>query len=229
VAAHELKTPITGLRGFAQLTIRRIDRDGALDPTVLRQMLSSIDEQSKKLTRLVAQLLDVSRIEAGKLTLERSVTDVTLLTEHVVASMQATTDRHAISVDAPTPVVALVDALRLEHVIANLLDNAIKYSPAGGAIEVQVTAPAATSIRLTVRDYGLGVPLAHRPRIFDRFYQAHGDGYLGGMGLGLYISRSIVDLHGGDLTAEFPPDGGARFIITMPVEAVSPRRNQAHG
>jgi signal transduction histidine kinase len=216
IAAHELKTPITGLRGFAQLTIRRLDRNGSLDPAQARQALEAIDQQSDKLARLVSQLLDISRIEAGKLAIERSVTDVTRLVAAVVATAQARTAHHTIEVDAPTPVLAAVDPLRLEQVVTNLIDNAIKYSPDGGQIDVAVSRPSPEEMQVSVRDRGLGIDPERRQQIFDRFYQAHADGHFSGMGLGLYICRQIVELHDGHIDVDFPPDGGTRFVVKLP-------------
>ena len=118
--------------------------------------------------------------------------------------------------------MASVDPVRFEQVIANLLDNAIKYSPDGGPIELELTRPSAASVQLAVRDHGLGIAPERRSQIFDRFYQAHGEGYRSGMGLGLYISRQIVELHGGELWAEFPPDGGSRFVVRLPVRMAGP-------
>ncbi|MBI2940545.1 MAG: HAMP domain-containing histidine kinase, partial [Chloroflexi bacterium] len=217
VATHELKTPVTSLRGFAQLIVRQLDQKGVLDPVRVRQALRVIDQQSAKLAALVSQLLDVSRIEARKLELDRQDTDVRALVESVVAEARARTGQHSLVVDAPTAVPALVDSLRLEQVLTNLIDNAIKFSPAGGQIDVEVSMLDVETVRLAVRDRGIGIPPERRPHIFDRFYQAHADGHFGGMGLGLYISRQIVHLHGGVLVAEFPPDGGTRFVVTLPV------------
>jgi signal transduction histidine kinase len=108
-----------------------------------------------------------------------------------------------------------VDPLRLEQVLTNLVNNAIKYSPDGGTIAIAVTQHADTA-QVTVRDHGLGIPPEHREHIFDRFYQAHSRSHRSGMGLGLYISRQIVDLHGGSIIADFPADGGTRFVVTLP-------------
>jgi two-component system, OmpR family, phosphate regulon sensor histidine kinase PhoR len=102
-------------------------------------------------------------------------------------------------------------------VINNLLDNAIKYSPQGGEIAVTLTEPRPGEVELSVRDHGLGIRPEKRPQIFERYYQAHGDGFRSGMGLGLYITREIVELHGGAIQAEFPEDGGSRFIVRLPV------------
>lgn len=182
----------------------------------MRQGLLTIDVQSQKLARLVDHLLDVSRIEAGRLTLTRSVVDLMPLVRGVVETAQATTSRHTIAVYGPDEARALADPLRLEQVLTNLLDNAIKYSPDGGPVEVHVAVPTADAVQIAVRDRGMGIAPEHWPYIFDRFYQAHAERYASGMGLGLYISRQIVELHGGRIEAEFPPDGGSRFVITLP-------------
>src|SRR5439155_24547292 len=115
----------------------------------------------------------------------------------------------------PTELELLNDPLRIEQVVTNLIDNAIKYSPEYGQIDVALSPRFnASSVQLTVLDHGVGVPVEHRPFIFDRFYQAHAGGPLtsmAGMGLGLYISRQIVELHGGTIQADFPADGGPRL------------------
>lgn len=118
----------------------------------------------------------------------------------------------------PPRLPARVDALRLEQVLTNLLDNAIKYSPDGGTITVTLGQTAA-ELCVSVRDHGLGIPAEQRGRIFDRFFQAHQDGHRSGMGLGLYISKQIVDLHGGEITVEFPADGGTCFVVHLPATA----------
>jgi signal transduction histidine kinase len=136
-----------------------------------------------------------------------------------VEAAQAQTERHEVVLTAPDPVWAEVDAVRFEQVVTNLLDNAVKFSPAGGRIEVELAEREPGWIEIAVRDHGLGVPDRHRPHLFERFYQAHGDDYRSGMGLGLYISREIVSMHGGHMAVEFPEDGGTRFRVQMPVEA----------
>jgi signal transduction histidine kinase/predicted hydrocarbon binding protein len=216
VAAHELKTPMTSLRGFAQVLLRQLERDEVPEPLRLQQALKALDEQSEKLSRLVAQLLDVSRLQAGRLVLERKVTDVVGLVESVVATAQGRTVRHQLALNAPSCALALVDPLRLEQLVTNLVDNAIKYSPEGGPVEVAV-AKAAGDVRITVTDHGIGIPTEHRELIFDRFHQAHPEHRLGGMGLGLYISREIAELHGGRIEAAFPSAGGTRMAVTLPV------------
>ncbi|MGH2367056.1 MAG: GAF domain-containing protein [Chloroflexota bacterium] len=221
VAAHELKTPLTSVRGVAQLARRHLDRTGGLDPSRLRRALTLIDQQAVRLDRLVTNLLNISRLEGGTLILERALTGVTSLVESTAAAAQARTDRHEIIVRARPHTRAVVDALRIEQVLTNLLDNAIKYSPDGGRIEVDLDlrvadGEAAEVVVLSVRDHGLGVPSGAQERIFDRFYQAHAAERASGLGVGLYVSRQIVELHGGHIHAEQPADGGARFMLSLP-------------
>jgi two-component system sensor histidine kinase KdpD len=130
--------------------------------------------------------------------------------------MQTTTNRHTLVVRAPDRLQALVDPLRLEQVLTNLLDNAIKYSPDGGPVDVDLSLPCPGLARLVVADRGIGIPAEKRQRIFERFYQAHEDNHASGLGLGLFICRQIVERHGGSITPEFLPDGGTRFSIDLP-------------
>lgn len=215
VAAHELKTPLTSLRGSSQLLLRSFAKGARFDLDALKRRLGVIDAQSVRLSALVNQLLDVSRLDAGRLLLNRSRTDLLALVQGVVTLAQAHTEVHQIRVRGDT-IVAAVDPLRIEQVITNLVDNAVKYSPEGGPIELTMGRTGTDAV-IAVADRGIGVPPAHRGRIFDRFHQAHSGEHYGGMGLGLYISRQIVELHGGTLTAEFPPDGGTRFIMRLPL------------
>lgn len=215
VAAHELKTPLTSLKGFAQLTIRQIDRHGMPDPIQLREAMRVIEQESAKLTLLVAKLLDVSRVEDHRLQLETQPTDLAVLLEEVVARVRVVGQR-SITLARPPSLMVMADPLRMEQVITNLLDNAVKYSPEGEPVEVDLWMTAPNRACLSVRDHGTGIPPEGRRRIFDRFYQAHRDAKYGGMGLGLYISKHIVVLHGGHIDVEFPSDGGTRFVVTLP-------------
>ncbi len=218
VAAHELRTPVTSLRGFAQTLTRQADHTGTLAPERMLNALTHIDVQSRKLTNLVNQLLDISRIKAGRLTLERKPTDLYILVRDVIELARANTQRHTITLHPELPVRAYVDPLRIEQVITNLIDNAIKYS-SDGTIAVTITQLNGDLIQITVADQGIGIPVKRRERLFERFYQAHTDGFAdsSGMGLGLYISRQIVELHGGTIEAEFPAEGGTRFVINLPI------------
>ena len=219
IAAHELKTPLTSVRGAAQLSLRRIERDIA-DPARWRATLQLIDSQSGKLAILIERLLDVSRLRAGKLALEPAPTDLVALVREVADRAQASTQRHVVVLHAPDTLTATVDPLRIEQVLTNLLDNAIKYSPQGGPIDLTIARQDGTA-RIAVRDRGTGIDAEHIDHVFDRFYQAHSGRHLSGMGLGLYVSREIVELHGGTITARTPQDGGTEIEVVLPIATAS--------
>jgi signal transduction histidine kinase len=222
VAAHELKTPMTSLRGYAQLLAQGLNENKPIDPKLLAKGLRVIDTQAEKLSQLTAQLLDVSRIEAGKLQLQPREIDLAGLVRALANATQASAQHHVMRLDLPDHCRVVVDPLRIEQVVTNLFSNAIKYSPDGGTIDVSLSS-GADGVRLGVRDHGIGIPPERRARLFDRFYQAHGEGHFGGLGLGLFISRQIVELHGGTLEADFPVDGGTRFSVTLPASPAQPQ------
>jgi two-component system, LuxR family, sensor kinase FixL len=218
VAAHELRSPMTVLLGVAQTAMRRLEREGALSPPAVRRTLETMTHQTIRLSRLVSNLLDVSRIQNGRLVLDRQETNLSQLLQRVIDVLYVDTAKHPITVQMPPePVMAAVDPLRIEQVLVNLLDNAVKYGLDGGAIDVRLTRDVDETVRISVRDRGIGIPTAHRERIFERFFQAHASGHQSGLGLGLYISKQIVELHGGTIAVEFPDDGGTQFVVTLPL------------
>jgi signal transduction histidine kinase len=221
-ASHELRNPLAILLGRSQFALRRLERDGEIEPRLVVEALAAIAGQANRLSLLLNRLLDVSRLEAGKLTLEPRLAELVTLVERAVSDTSVAQQRHTISLTSPPSLQAWVDPLRLEQVLSNLLDNATRYSPPGTAVEVDLSQPTIEFVELSVRDHGPGIPAAKRDRIFERFYQADGSGFLGGLGLGLYVSRQIVELHGGELSVEFPEDGGSRFIVRLPIEPVAP-------
>jgi PAS domain S-box-containing protein len=221
IAAHELKTPLTSLRGATRLALRQIERHGHLDANRAEKALRMVDEQSARLVRLTQQLLDVSRLESGRLTLDLQPTDLIALVQRTIHAHGAS-ERHTVTFVAPTaPLQGLVDPLRMEQVLNNLLDNAVRYAPPGSAIDVAVTRLDDRWVSIAVRDRGPGVPPEHRERIFNRFFQVDSRAPPAGLGLGLSICREIVELHGGSITLESPPDGGARFVIVLPLNVAT--------
>ncbi len=216
VASHELRTPLTSLRGFSQLLLRLSDKYAQDDPAKLRQAVRVMHDQTVKLSRLVEQLLDLSRIESGWLSLRTTEIDLVPLVRGVVEAMQMGASLHTLRLTAPDSLMALADPLRMEQVISNLLDNALRYSPNGGLVEVVVAMSGPGRASISVSDHGVGIPEEHHPHIFDRFYQAHTDRHMGGLGIGLYVSNQIVALHGGSIVVESPPAGGARFVVNLP-------------
>jgi signal transduction histidine kinase len=219
VASHELRTPVSALSLLVQLQLSRLRRGQPVDH---QATLEEIHTHTERLHGLVSRLLDTSRIEAGKLELELLPTDLTRLAHDVVQLAQVTAHDRRLVVQAPGPVGAIVDRLRMGEVLTNLLDNAVKFSPASGSIEVEVGVTDAGRARLAVRDHGAGVAPEERARVFDRFYQARGAWSLG-LGLGLYICHQIVQLHGGQIEVEAPEDGGTRFVVTLPALVPEPK------
>ncbi|MDP9283247.1 MAG: ATP-binding protein, partial [Chloroflexota bacterium] len=216
VAAHELKTPITSLRLAVQLLRRQADRGAAVDNEKLRASLLTIESQSQRLGRLVTELLETVRLRAGRMVLDTRQADVVDVVAKAVRDAQATTSRHKIVLSAPARLRARIDALRFLQVVSNLLDNAIKFSPDGARIYVELSSSKRGPVRLAVRDHGIGIAPEERSHIFERFYQSRPSDQRAGLGLGLYVSRQIVELHGGSIEAEFPEDGGTRIVVTLP-------------
>jgi signal transduction histidine kinase len=218
VAAHELKTPITSLRGYAQLLGREFADGDRVDATRARRAVQTISAQTEKLTHLIGQLLDVSRIRSGRLALEPRPTAIYPLAQEVVQAAQQRSGAHRLVVAGDPQAIGLVDPLRVEQVLNNLIDNALKYGH-GGEVEVYDARLDAAAVQIAVRDHGPGIPPDKRGSIFERYYRAHADPQVAGLGLGLYICREIVELHGGRIWAEFPADGGARIVLRVPAAA----------
>jgi PAS domain S-box-containing protein len=216
VASHELRTPVTSLQLAVQsaLTVG-LTADAPQD--FLRQALESAERQTRRLGRLVDALLDVSRIEAGRLELNREPTDLAQLAREVVRVLAEDLRRAGCEVvlDVPAELIGYWDRARLEQVMTNLLSNAFKYG-AGRPIDV-IVAGAGEVARLTVRDRGIGVPEGEHGRIFERFERAVSARHYGGLGLGLYIVRRIVDAHGGRAMVTSPEGGGAAFTVELPI------------
>jgi PAS domain S-box-containing protein len=217
VASHELRTPLTALKGQIQLAERRLRR-GQYDavPTLIHHA----DAQVDRLTRLVRDLLDVSRIGSGGITMEFQPVALGALVQHVVDLEREAAPGRAIVLDLPatTPTID-ADAQRIEQVLFNLLQNARKYSLPDTTIEVRVRVDEDV-VTIAVVDHGEGIPADDLPHIFERFHRARNvDRNIAGLGLGLYITREIVRAHGGNLTVESTVDQGSTFTVTLPWSA----------
>jgi signal transduction histidine kinase/integral membrane sensor domain MASE1 len=219
VAAHELKTPLTTLLGQAQFFQRRAERDGQLS-TRDQQSLRVINDQVKRLNRMVLALLDVSRIDMGQLSIERSSVDICALTRRVVDEMQLTiTDRTIDVQGSALPIIVAGDEVRLEQVLQNLLQNALKYSDPPHPITVTMTRQA-DEVRIEVCDQGMGIPADALPNLFQRFYRAANveAQYISGMGIGLYVVKEIMTLHGGGVSVASTEGVGSTFAVWLPVD-----------
>ncbi|WP_437721064.1 AAA family ATPase [Sorangium sp. So ce861] len=221
VASHELKTPLTSLKMQAHLIerlLRRYQRS-ELAPERLDAALQVLNRQIARLGHLVNELLDVTRLSAGRLTLARAPVDLAALVREVVERMsqQLANARCDVQLDLDEAVVGRWDPSRMEQVLINLLSNAMKYG-AGGPIHVIVRGQPDRA-RLVVRDHGMGIAEADQARIFERFERAVSVRNFGGLGLGLYIVRWIVTAHGGTIRVESEPGAGASFIVELPPHA----------
>ena len=213
VAAHELKTPVTIMKGYAEALLR----SGQPSPPQ-RKMLDAIDRGADRIGRIINDLLDISKLQTGSLALHGERIDLPQLVEEQVDRMELTAARHRVQLARAQPVVIQGDRERLEQVVASLLDNAVKYSPEGGYVEVAVAVAGGEAI-VSVHDQGVGIPAEKQARIFERFYRAHTHTPhdYGGMGVGLYIANEIVKRHGGRMWFESEEGRGSTFSFSLPL------------
>ncbi|MGH2343877.1 MAG: sensor histidine kinase [Chloroflexota bacterium] len=211
-AAHELRTPLAIVRTGTELAL------SSGSPTDQEQALEQALVQTTHLTRLVDSLSLLARADSGIFTMERNPVDLAALTREIVDGMIVLAEERdqQLSLTAPDPVSVLGDSSRLRQVLLILLDNALKFTPAGGTIEV-VVGQSSGKARLVVSDSGPGIAVDHLPRVFDRFYRADASRTGQGMGLGLAIARTFVEAHGGKISAANAGGGGAIFTVALPV------------
>lgn len=214
VISHELKTPVALIKGYVG-TLRRDDANW--DREIVQDSLEVIEEEADRLTELIENLLDASRLQAGGIKLNLTDVGFERFAENLVEKFRTQTDIHHILVDFPPdfPVV-LADEERLGQVLSNLLSNAIKYSPAGGDIRVNGQVRP-EHIIICVQDQGPGIAPGDIPHIFDRFYRADSASRTTkGAGLGLYLTRAIIEAHNGRIWVDPRPEGGARICFSLP-------------
>lgn len=220
MATHELRSPLAAIRGHVQLLQRRALRAQSADLPDLATVL----DQTGRLRTLIDELLDMSRLQLGRLELQRHPTDLHELAVKVVEQAAANNAAHQFRLHAHGPTVGNWDPFRLEQVLVNLVSNAVKYSPEGGVITVAVDQDGAAPTRedgmieVTVTDQGIGIPAGQEEAIFEQFHRAEHTQQAQSMGLGLYIARGIVEKHGGRLWAESPGPGcGSTFHVALPL------------
>ena len=225
VVSHELRSPLTPIRGFVQLVAKDLAREGGHDPQVSR--LNSIAGHVDRMTRLVDDLLDVSRLKSGSLEIRKAPVDlVELCTEVVQARLAASSGHQIVLAPGPAELTGDFDADRLYQVVDNLVGNAVKYSPLGGTIRVGVGTERSTgAATITVADDGPGIPAEDQERVFSAFYRtrAAAAGQVAGLGLGLYICHELVAAHGGTIRVADAP-GGRRGLHHPPPQRGPGRR-----
>jgi PAS domain S-box-containing protein len=219
IASHELKTPITSLKLQTQWHKRRLEKDDAslFEPKGVRKLIDVVDRQTERLAKLVDDMLDISRIAHGKLSLQRESVDLGLLVREVLdrldEQLKAQGCRYGLQADGA--VVGLWDRYRLEQVVINLLTNAMKYGDRK-PVEISVRSHLEHAI-LTVKDLGMGIAPGNLERIFQRFERAISSENISGLGLGLYITRQIVEAHGGSIRVESVLGQGSTFTVELPL------------
>lgn len=219
IASHELRGPVTALQ-FAVQSILRLARKGSLSeqpPHVVLDAVETAERQVRRLAVLIEMLLDVSRIHAGRLRIARTSVDLAQVARDVVRHVREDARRagSAVNLHAPNPVVGHWDPARLEQLLTNLVDNAIKYG-AGKPVDIDVALTGVTA-RVTVSDQGIGIPAERQPLIFDRFVRVSSAEHFGGLGLGLFIVKRILDALGGTIRVESASQKGTKFTVDLPL------------
>ena len=214
-ASHELRTPLTAMRSVGEVALRN-----PLDGSAYRDVIGSMLEEVDRLTRLVENLLSLTRADSGKIQLAPEALDLGALAGNVIDQLRVLADekQQDLQLRAPAPVHAMADGALMRHALMNLIHNAIKYTPAGGTISVELKAMNSGQAVIEVRDTGPGIPTAHRDRIFDRFYRvdASRSREEGGVGLGLAIARWAIQANRGQIELAGDGGNGSLFRILLP-------------
>lgn len=215
LASHELKTPFASIKAFTQMLLRKFEKKGEKETA---QHLSKIDAKVDTLTKLINDLLDITRIRAGKLDYNDEVFEFDEMVNEVIDSLQPAFPSHKIIKKGYTDTFIVSDRARIEQVMTNLLKNAAKYSPDSEKIELELNCDKKT-VQFRVRDFGIGIDKEELPKLFRPFYRSKMlDHKPEGLGLGLFISSEIVKHYGGRIEVESVKGEGTTFIVTLPVK-----------
>jgi signal transduction histidine kinase len=209
--AHDLRTPMTRLRVTAESAL------ASNDPARQREALSDVLEESDRVLSMLTTLMDISEAETGTMRLNRSDVDVQALAGEIRELYEDTADAAGLTltVNVPMNLVVRADRDRLRQALANLVDNAVKYTPRGGRVEVRA-ASEANADAISVSDTGAGIPERDLPRIFDRLYRGDQSRATRGLGLGLSLVRAVIEAHGGTINVSSTPGAGSTFTIRLP-------------
>jgi signal transduction histidine kinase len=216
MASHELKNPITAIKGFLQLLKRRIKKE---NNTEFENLLDRIEGQTEKVLNMTAEMLNITKIKAGELQYHFEIIDLNDCLKEAVEALQATTTSHQLQLIIPAETVMVwADKTRIGQVVTNLINNAIKYSPNRDLVSVEASYDT-MQVRVGVKDFGIGIPKDKQQRIFDRFYRVDTlpKGQFQGLGLGLFIASEIVRRHHGYIGVESEEGRGSTFWFTLPL------------
>jgi PAS domain S-box-containing protein len=215
IASHELKTPVTSIKGYVQLLRYNFQQDGN---EMAANLLGKVDTQINKLATLISDLLDVKKIENGQLQYKEEEFDFNELVTEVIEEISQVLKKHTIIHKLSETKTVRGDRNKIGQVIINFIDNAGKYSPVNSEIMIN-TFPEGNNIRLSVKDQGIGIPADQQGNIFDRFFRVSGEkeNTYAGLGLGLYISSEFIKRHNGTIGVESTPGNGSTFYFTIPI------------
>ena len=216
IASHELKTPLTSVKGYVQLLERSIDKG---DVETVKKHLNKAQTQLEKLNNLIADLLDISKIESGKLKFNKQNFHMGDLLKNIVEVMAQSFPEYKISINGQADQVIFGDEMRIEQVIINFLTNAIKYSPGTDEVQINVRQKG-DRMYIGVRDYGIGIAPEQQQNLFEKFYRVEETAlHFQGLGIGLYISAEIIRRHGGEVGVESTLGEGSEFFFEIPLVA----------
>ncbi len=218
--SHDLRTPLAAIMGASSALL---DHDAQLDPASRAELARSIFDESERLGRLVTNLLEMTRIEAGGLSARKDWQPIEEVIGAVLERVSRSLEGRQVQtqIEFGLPLVPL-DSLLVEQVLINLLENAVKHTPPGSPIEINASRSEG-AVMVEVADHGPGVPEDQLERIFDKFHQAPSPSSRGGVGLGLTLCRAIISLHHGEITGANRPGGGMTLRFTLPIEGSPPK------
>jgi signal transduction histidine kinase len=213
IASHELKTPLTAVKTYMQFQKRKLEKNQDQENLYF---VEKVNEQVGRMQRLIEDLLDVSRIKMGRLTYNKEKISIEDLLEKVIVDFQLSQDSHSIIRKGSADAMVFVDPARISQVLYNLLNNALKYSPGGNKILIRVKQND-EEVEISVKDFGIGIPLNATKKIFDRFYRVENKNGASGFGIGLFIASEIISNHGGRIWVKSSPGKGSTFFIALPI------------
>jgi two-component system, OmpR family, phosphate regulon sensor histidine kinase PhoR len=226
MVSHELKTPVTSIKGYVQLLLAMLSHEDNAVAQLVKQPLQRIDSQVVRLGKLITGILDIARLEDGRMDLVKEKFRLDELLKETIQDMMFAHSTHTITVQNSFDCWVYADKNRMGQVIINLITNAIKYSPENNKIEINLTAPAPGYASVSIRDFGVGIEQSEHHKIFQRFYQTgtHENQNYTGFGIGLYITAEIIHRHQGEISVTSTPGKGSVFTFTIPVTT----KNKTH-
>ncbi len=223
VLSHELKTPVTSLKVYNQLLLRNLQNKDDKNLHIAAKMNSELD----RVKRLVQNFYDISRVQSGKMSLEKEFFGIDDFINDLVETLRLTYKNRKIRVDGSTGSLVYADKDKIEQVVINLINNAIKYSPSHEEITILLKRNG-RKITVGVKDHGVGIPKKFQKRIFERFYQIKADKKNGGLGVGLYIASTIIKFHQGQIWVESKVGKGSTFYFSLPANRHTGGRQTVH-